>query len=85
MNAKHHPGAKIWVAGTTFMVNGQKQPYLRNSRHEAPRATKLLTAAAGVPVHAVGVVVPVGAQGIAIKSQRRRAHTSSTAGRSPGG
>jgi hypothetical protein len=22
LNAKHHPGAAIWVAGNTFMVNG---------------------------------------------------------------
>jgi len=74
LNAKHHPGAKIWVAGTTFMVNGQKQPYLRNSRHEAARAAKLLTAAAGVTVHAVGVVVPVGAQDIVIKTAPEGAH-----------
>lgn len=68
LNAKHHPGAKIWVAGNTFMVNGQKQPYLRNSRHEAQRAANLLTAAAGVPLHAVGVVVPVGAEDVVIKT-----------------
>ena len=74
LNAKHHPGAKIWVAGTTFMVNGQKQPYLRNSRHEAARAAKLLTAAAGVAVHVVGVVVPVGAQDIVIKTAPEGAH-----------
>ncbi|WP_223147804.1 nuclease-related domain-containing protein [Actinotalea sp. JY-7885] len=74
LNAKHHPGAKIWVAGTTFMVNGQKQPYLRNSRHEAARASRLLTAAAGVPVEAVGVVVPVGAADITIKKAPEGAH-----------
>ena len=74
LNAKHHPGAKIWVAGTTFMVNGQRQPYLRNSRHEAARAAKLLTAASGMPVDAVGVVVPVGAQDIVIKAAPEGAH-----------
>lgn len=68
LNAKHHPGAKIWVAGTTFMVNGQRQPYLRNSRHEAERATRLLSDASGVSVTAAGVVVPVGAQDIVIKT-----------------
>ena len=26
VNAKHHPGAKIWVGGDTFMVNGHRQP-----------------------------------------------------------
>ncbi|MBX9245827.1 NERD domain-containing protein [Actinotalea ferrariae] len=74
LNAKHHPGAKIWVAGNTFMVNGQKQPYLRNSRHEAQRAAKLLTAAAGIPLHAVGVVVPVGAQDVTIKTEPEGVH-----------
>jgi hypothetical protein len=74
LNAKHHPGAKIWVAGNTFMVNGHKQPYLRNSRHQAQRAMKLLTAAAGVPLHAVGVVVPVGAQDVVIKAAPEGVH-----------
>lgn len=84
LNAKHHPGARIWVAGTTFMVNGQKQPYLRNSRHEAARAAKLLTAASGVPVQAFGVVVAVGARDIVIKTAPEGAHAS-TAGPSPSG
>jgi hypothetical protein len=74
LNARHHPGAKIWVAGTTFMVNGQKLPYLRKGRHEAARAAKLLTAASGVPVHAFGVVVPVGAQDIVFKTAPEGAH-----------
>ena len=67
LNAKHHPGAKIWVAGNTFMVNGQRQPYLRNSRHEAQRASKLLTAATGQQVSVTGVVVPIGADDFVIK------------------
>jgi hypothetical protein len=67
LNAKHHPGAKVWVGGNTFMVNGQRQPYLRNSRHEAQRASKLLTGATGQPVSVTGVVVPVGADDIVIK------------------
>lgn len=68
LNAKHHPGAKIWVAGRTFMVNGRKLPYLRNSQHEAARASRLLTAASGLEVQAKGVVVPVGAQSITIRT-----------------
>jgi hypothetical protein len=24
LNAKHHPGAKVWVGGNTFMANGQR-------------------------------------------------------------
>lgn len=67
LNAKHHPGAKVWIAGNTFMVNGQRQPYVRNSRHEAQRAGKLLTEATGQPVSVTGVVVPIGADDIVIK------------------
>lgn len=74
LNAKHHPGAKIWVGGSTFMVNGQRQPYLRNSVHEAGRASRLLTAACGFPVHAVGVVVPIGATDVVIKTPPTGVH-----------
>jgi len=68
-NAKHHPGAKIWVGGSTFMVNGVKQPYVRNARHEAQRAAKLLAEACGFPVHVEGLVVAVNADDVTIKSQ----------------
>jgi len=68
LNAKHHPGAKVWVGGDTFMVNGRRLPYVRNSRHEASRATKLLTAACGFPVQVTGIVVPVGAEDVTIKT-----------------
>jgi hypothetical protein len=71
LNAKHHPGAKLWIAGNTFLVNGQRQPYIRNSRHEASRAARLLGAAAGVAVKATGVVVPVGAAEIVVKEPPR--------------
>ncbi|MGI5245741.1 nuclease-related domain-containing protein [Dactylosporangium sp. CA-139066] len=67
LNAKHHPDAKVWVGGNTVMVNGQRQPYVRNSRHEAERASKLLTAATGRPVVVTGVIVIVGADDIVIK------------------
>ena len=69
VNAKHHPGAKIWVGGSTFMVNGHKQPYVRNSRHEAGRAAELLAEACGFPVHVEGVIVTVNAADVVVKSQ----------------
>lgn len=69
VNTKHHPKAKIWVGGDTFLVNGSKQPYIRNSRYEAARASKLLTAACGFPVHVEGLVVTVNAADVVIKSQ----------------
>ncbi|AEE47543.1 nuclease-related domain-containing protein [Cellulomonas fimi] len=57
VNSKHHPGANIWVVSKQVRVNNQPVPYLRNSRHEAARASALLTAAAGVPVTAAAVLV----------------------------
>lgn len=74
VNAKHHPGAKIWVGGDTFMVNGDRQPYIRNSRHEAARAAKLLTAACGFPVHVDGLVVTVNADDLTIKKAPNGVH-----------
>jgi hypothetical protein len=67
LNAKHHPGGNIWVGGGTFRVNGHRQPYLRNSRHEASRAARLLSAACARPVSVTGVVVPVGADSLIIR------------------
>jgi hypothetical protein len=67
LNAKHHRGGSVWVRRDTFMVNGQRFPYIRNSRHEASRASRLLTQACGFAVHARGVVVPVGADHLSVK------------------
>ncbi len=70
INTKHHPNASVWVGGNTFMVNGQRQPYIRNSRHEAARASRLLTAACGFPVFATGLIAVMGAQeGFTIREQ----------------
>ncbi len=59
LNTKHHPAGRIWVGARTVMVNGTRMPYLRNARHEAERASRLLTAAAGFPVDVQGVVVVI--------------------------
>ena len=67
VNAKHHPGAKIWVGGNTFLVDGHRQPYIRNSRHEAARAAERLTAACGFPIHVEGLVVTVNADDVVVK------------------
>ncbi len=70
VNAKHHPNASVWVGGNTFMVNGQRQPYIRNSRHEARRAGRLLTAACGFPVAVTGLIAVMGAhEGFTVKEQ----------------
>jgi hypothetical protein len=57
VNTKKHPNARIWIGGDTVMVNGHRQPYVRNSRHEARRASRLLTAAVGFEVTVRGVLV----------------------------
>lgn len=70
VNAKHHPHSSVWVGGDTFMVNGQRVPYIRNSRYEARRASRLLTERAGFPVGAVGVIAVMGAhRGFTVKRQ----------------
>lgn len=69
VNAKNHPGAKIWVGGNTFMVNGHRQPYVRNARYEAERVSKLLTAACGFPVQVHGLIVTVNAQDVVVKTE----------------
>ncbi len=68
LNTKNHRGSRVWVAGPSFLVNGQKTDYLRNSRFEADRASKLLSTACGfgVPVKPIIVVI---ARAIDIKAQ----------------
>ncbi|ROS52457.1 nuclease-related domain-containing protein [Frigoribacterium sp. PhB118] len=61
LNTKHSPGGKVWVSPIAFLVNGQRQPYLRNSSHEAARAAKLLSTSTGGTVDALAVIVVVGA------------------------
>ncbi len=70
VNAKNHPHANVWVGGDTFMVNGQRLPYVRNSRFEARRAARMLTEHVGFPVDATGVIAVMGAhKGLTIKAQ----------------
>ncbi|MET4781958.1 nuclease-related domain-containing protein [Glaciihabitans sp. UYNi722] len=59
INTKNHAGKKIFVAGSTFIVNGFKQEYMRNSRHEAERASKLLSTVTGRPVTVTPLIVVV--------------------------
>jgi hypothetical protein len=69
INAKHRPQARVWVRGDTFKVNDFAEPYVRNSRHEAARAARLLSAAAGFDVEVRGVIVVLGAQSCSIEQQ----------------
>ena len=57
INTKRHPGKSIWVGRTSVLVDGHRQPYLRNSRHEADRAGRLLTQACGFPIFVKAALV----------------------------
>jgi len=69
LNSKHHRGARVRVDGDRVWVNRQYQHYVRNSRHEAVRAARMLSAAVGFPVPAQGLVVPVGAATFDVRRQ----------------
>ena len=57
LNTKRRPRANVWVGERAIQVNGQPTPYLRNSRHEAERAGRLLSEALGFPVPVRPVLV----------------------------
>ena len=70
INTKHHPNSSVWVAGETFLVNGVRRPYVRNSCFEAKRAVRLLTGLSGFSVPVTGVIAVVGAhEGFKVKEQ----------------
>jgi len=57
VNTKNHSNATVWVSEKVIMVNGQKQPYLRNSRTEGERVSKILTRATGWEIKAQPVII----------------------------
>ena len=59
LNTKNHAGHSVWVAGRSFLVSGKKQRHIPNAVHEAARAARLLTSAAGEAVDVTGVLVVV--------------------------
>ena len=67
VNTKHHAGARVWVSPRSILVSGQKVDHLRNSRHEAARASKLLTLATGESVTAHPLLVIFGAARVTIR------------------
>lgn len=74
INTKHHPGATIWVGGDTVLVNGTRHAYVRNSRHEAERAARLLSAACGFDVPVAPLIVVVNAEQLTIKEDPLGVH-----------
>lgn len=71
LNTKHHAGQAIWTAKGTFMVNGVRQPHVRNAEHEATRAAKLLAAAVCHQVTVDAAIVVVGARRLTVKEKHR--------------
>lgn len=68
INAKHHSNANVWVGGDTIMVNGQRQPYVRNARAEAKKAERFLCNACNFDVAVRPVIVIVGRGRLQIKA-----------------
>jgi hypothetical protein len=61
VNTKYHPDANVWLAGGTFLVDGQRQDYVRASRAEGHKVARLLTDACGFEVEVTPVIAVVGA------------------------
>lgn len=73
INAKNHQGCQVWVGGDIMMVNGQRVHHVRNARHEAARAARLLTQAVGFEVPVAGWVVTVRCE-LKVKKQPEDVH-----------
>ena len=72
INTKNHSGKKIWIGGSTFLVNGFKQEHMRNSAHEAERTARLLSAVTGRPVTVTPLIVVVNPASITTGRKRPR-------------
>lgn len=57
LNTKNHPDGSVSVYERALWVNGHSTDYLRNSRFEAERATKLLTTGCAMPVRVLPMIV----------------------------
>lgn len=69
INTKFHEDARVWVGSKRLLVNGQKTDHLRNSRFEAQRVARALTATAGLAIDVQPVIVLVGIHGITVREQ----------------
>jgi hypothetical protein len=69
INAKSHHGKSVWVAGDIVMINGYRQPHVRNSRYEARRVSRTLTRATGLEVPATALVIITGDKEFSVREQ----------------
>lgn len=74
LNTKRHPGGKAWVGERLVMVNGQRTDYLRNSRHEAQRASRLLSTACNRKVTVTAAIVFVDLDDLTVKQMPSDVH-----------
>jgi hypothetical protein len=70
VNTKHHACQKITVSEALW-VSGQRTDHLRNSRHEAERAGRLLGAATGRAVVVRPIIAIHGAERVTIRRRPR--------------
>jgi hypothetical protein len=73
LNTKNHRGKHVWAAEHAMRVDNQPTDYLRNSRHEAKRAARLLSKAVGSNVIVEPVIVVI-ADKLTIKHQPNGVH-----------
>ncbi|MCU1368563.1 MAG: hypothetical protein JWL72_4657 [Ilumatobacteraceae bacterium] len=69
LNTKCHPGGRVWVGEHAVRVNGHPSRYLRNSRFEAERASRLLSRSCGFTVPVRAAIVFVGLDDFKIAQQ----------------
>ncbi|MDX2377267.1 NERD domain-containing protein [Microbacterium sp. LRZ72] len=69
LNTKYHEGQSVWVASKRVLVAGQRTDHLRNARHEARRAAKLLTQAVHRPVEVRPIIAIVAARQVTFKER----------------
>jgi Nuclease-related domain len=70
VNTKLHRDARIWVGEHVLKVDGTPQQYLRNSRHEAAGAARVLSSAVGMTLSVTPVLAFVGAASIDLHGSR---------------
>lgn len=70
VSTRNHADRRVFVAGSTFMVAGQKHDHLRVALHEAERASQLLSGVTGRPVTVTPLVVVVNPASITVGRKR---------------
>lgn len=76
LNTKRRHHGRAWVAERAIRVNNQRTDYLRNSRHEGSRASRLLSTAHGSPIEVRPVIVFVGLNEFEVKQQPPDVHVT---------